>query len=123
MMADVVETPRLTDVEEQARVDASLKHERLMMKRANRNKYMTNYRKYLKLLPCLSHLRRYRESVLTFKSRTGVNCSAYVTLDDTLVLTIDHDGGMTEDRKYPLADKPDAKKISRQAIIAVYKDE
>ena len=114
---------RLTDDEVQARSDATVNHAKLMMKRENRNKYMSNYRQYLKLLPCLSHLRRYRGSVLTFKSRTGVNCSAYLTSDDTLVLTIVHDAGMTEDRRYNLADQPDAKKISRQAIIAVYKDE
>ncbi len=122
MMADVATTP-LTEDEVQARLDASIKQAKLMMKRENRNKYMTNYRQYLKLLPCLSHMRRYRGSVLTFKSRTGLNCTASLTSDDTLMLSIVHDDRMTEAREYPLADKPDAKKISRQAIIAVYKDE
>ena len=122
MMSDI-ETPRLTDDEVQSRLDASIKHAKLMMKREHRNKYMTNYRQYLKLLPCLSHLRRYRGSILTFLSRIGSTCSAHLTVDDTLVLSIVHDGrGMTEVREYPLAGKTDAKKISRQAIIAVYKE-
>ena len=121
MMAEA----RLIEEDEvlQARLDASVKHAKLMMKRENRNKYMSNYRQYLKLLPCLSHLRRYRGSVLKFKSRIGLLCSAHLTTDDTLVLSIVHDGGMTETREYPLANKSDTKKISRQAIIAVYKDE
>ena len=121
MMVDI-ETPRLTDDEVQARLDASIKHAKLMMKRENRNKYMSNYRQYLKMLPCLSHLRRYRGSVLTFLSRTGLSCSAHLTADDTLMLSIVHDAVMTDTREYPLANKPDAKKIAREAIIAVYKE-